>query len=242
MFKALLTLVRGGASAVGSEIADRNALLILDQQLRDATVALERAKRALALAIAQDQQEGLRLATVERQIADLEGRVLAALEGGRDELARDGAEAIARLEADRDATTAARSLFAAEIARLRNHVSQAEARIAAVDRGRRVARAAETMRHVRRGRVETSLPHQATLAEAEQTLKRLRARQDEVAIAEDALDQIDSATTPAAAAERLAAEGFGPPMRATAEDVIARLKLRGPQQKPAVRPVDIASS
>ena len=233
MFKALLTLARGGVSAAGSEIADRNALLILDQQLRDATAALERAKRALALAIAQDQQEGSRLVIIERQIADLEGRVLAALEGGRDELARDGAEAIARLEADRDAAATARSLFATEIARLRNHVSQAEARIAAVDRGRRVARAAEAVRLVRRGRLEPAMPHQATLAEAEKTLKRLRERQEEAAIAEEALDQIDAATAPIAAAERLAAEGFGPRMRTTAEDVIARLKLCAPQQNAA---------
>ena len=87
---------------------------------------------------------------------------------------------------------------------------------------------------MRRGRVETALPHQATLAEAEKTLKRLRERQGETAIAEEALDQIDAATAPVAAAERLAAEGFGPPMRATADDVIARLKARGPQQKAAV--------
>ena len=160
--------------------------------------------------------------------------MLAALEGSRDEIAWEGAEAIARLEADRDATTTARSLFATEIARLRNHASQAEARIAAVDRGRRVARAAEAVRHMRRGRVETAPLHQATLAEAETTLKRLRERQDEAAIAEEALDQIDAAAAPVAAAERLAAEGFGPPMRATADDVIARLKARGPQQKAAV--------
>lgn len=191
-------------------------------------------KRTLALAIAQDQQEGSRLATTERQIADLESRVLAALEGDRDELARDGAEAIARLEADRDAARAARSLFAREIARLRDYVNRAEMRIAAVDRRRRVARAAEAVRHVRRGRVETAMPHQATLSEAEETLKRLRERQDEAATAEEVLEQIDAATAPAAAAERLAGEGFGPPMHTTADDVIARLKARGPQQKAAV--------
>lgn len=242
MFKILVTLARGRASAAATELADRNALLILDQQVRDATAALERAKRSLALAIAQDQQEGTRLTTTERQIADLESRVLAALEGGRDELVREGAEAIARLEADRDAAKTARSLFAAEIARLRNHVSQAEARITAVDRGRRTARAAESVRHMRRGRVETATPYQATLSEAEGTLKRLRERQDEAAIAEDVLDGIDIATAPATAADRLAAEGFGPPMRSTADDVIARLKAKRPATENGGSPADTASN
>jgi phage shock protein A len=233
MLKTLITLVRGHTSAAESAIVDRNALLILDQQLRDASAALERAKRALAIAIAQDQQEATRLAAIETQITDLEPRVLAALEAGRDDLARDGAETIARLEADRDAARSARALFAAQIARLRQHVSEAGSRIAAVDRGRRIARAAEAVRDMRRGRIETAMPHQATLAEAEATLQRLSELQSVAATAEEALDAIDAATAPATAAERLAAEGFGAPLRTSADDVIARLKARGAGSKPA---------
>jgi len=231
MLKTLVTLVRGRAGAVMEEVADRNALLILDQQVRDATVALDKAKRALAFVIAQDQQESSRLARLESQIVDLEARVIGAIEGGREELAHEGATAITHLEANRDAARNARSLFAAEIAKLRDHVRQAEGRIVEIDRGRRLARAAEAVRNVRRGRVEGAMLHQATLAEAEQTLKRLQERQEAASIAEDALSQLDEATAPASAAERLAAEGFGPPLRATAADVIARLKLRASQPK-----------
>lgn len=226
MFKTILTLMRGGAAAAGEEIADRNALLILDQQLRDSTSALERAKRALALAIAQDQQEGERLNATLARIKDLETRVSAALESAREDLAREGAEAIATLEADRDAAQTARSLFASEIGRLRSHVTQAEARIAAVDRGRRIARAAEAVRITRRGRTEAALPHEATLAEAEVTLKRLRERQTEARLADEALDQIETATSPIVAAERLAAQGFGPRIKTTADDVISRLRAK----------------
>ena len=84
MFKTVLTLFRGSVAAVGEELEDRNALLILDQQMRDAAVAVERAKRTLALAIAQDQQEGRRLDATNARIADLEIRATAALDGGRD--------------------------------------------------------------------------------------------------------------------------------------------------------------
>lgn len=226
MFKTLFTLVRGGAAAAGEEIVDRNALLILDQQLRDATAALDRSKKALALAMAQDQQEGVRLESVKAQIADLETRVGEALTAGDDMLARHGAEAIATLEADRDAAMTARALFASEISRLRAHVAQAERRITAVDRGRRIARAAESVRRLRAGRTEASAPYEATLAEAETTLSRLRQRQTEACAAEDALDAIDASIAPSKAAEDLAAAGFGPKLRTTAEDVLARLKTR----------------
>jgi phage shock protein A len=224
MFKTLLTLARGKAAAAEEDLTDRNALLILDQQLRDATASLDRAKKSLALSIAQDRQEGARLDHINKQIADLESRVTAALTGGREDLAREGAQAIANLEADRDAATTARSLFATEISRLRMHVQRVESRIGAVDQGRRVARAAEAVRQMRSGRVEESLPHQATLSEAEATLTRLRQRQIESQVADEELERIDASTGPIVAAERLAAEGFGPRLRTTADDVLARLK------------------
>lgn len=226
MLKMLLTLARGGAASAAEKAADANALVILDQQLRDATASLERARRSLALAIAQDRQEGQRLDAVNAQIADLEQRVVAALEGDEGDLARRGAEAIASLEADRDAALTARRLFAGEIERLRAHVSQAEGRIAAVDRGRRIARAAESVRDLRRGRIDPARPYEATLSEAETTLNRLRQRQMEAVAAEEALDEIDASVAPARAAEHLAAAGFGPKLKTTADDVLARLKSK----------------
>ena len=117
MFKTVLTLFRGSVAAAGEELEGRTALLILNQQMRDSAAAVERAKRALALAIAQDQQEGRRLDSIKAQIADLEVRAIAALDGERNDLANDAAEAIAALEADRDAATTALTLFAAEITR-----------------------------------------------------------------------------------------------------------------------------
>jgi phage shock protein A len=145
MIKTVLTLFRGRMAAAGEELEGRNALLILDQQMRDAAVAVERAKRTLALAIAQDQQEGRRLDASNGRIADLEIRATAALDGGRADLAREAAEQIAALEADRDAAMTARALFASEIARLKRHVASAEARITELDRGRRIARASEAV-------------------------------------------------------------------------------------------------
>ena len=224
MFKTVLTLFRGSVASAGEELEGRTALLILDQQMRDSAATVERAKRALALAIAQDQQEGRRLAGIKTQIADLEGRAIAALDGERHDLANEAAAAIASLESDRDAATTARALFASEIARLKRQVSDAEKRIGELDRGRRIARAAEAVRAMRRGGVESARPYESTLPEAENTLRRLRERQQEAQAADDALADIDAATGPLATAEKLAEQGFGPRLRPTAEDVLARLK------------------
>jgi len=169
MLKTLVTLVRGRTFAIAEGVADQNALLILDQQMGDATGALDRAKKALAVAIAQESQEGQRLDATRSRIEDLETRAVAAIEAGRDDLATEAAEAIATLEGERDASLTARALFAAEIAKLKSHVLQQQMRFSQLERGRRIARAAEAVRVARRGRIEGAPIFAGTLAEAEAT-------------------------------------------------------------------------
>ena len=229
MFKTVLTLFRGSVAVAGEELEARNALLILDQQTRDAAAAVDRAKRTLALAIAQDLGEGRRLDATNARIADLEVRATAALEGGREDLAREAAEQIATLEADRDAAMTARALFASEIGRLKRQVAGAESRITELDRGRRLARASEAVRAMRRGGVEAARPYESTLPEAEHTLKRLRERQQEAQAADQALTELDAASSPLATAEKLAEQGFGPRLKSTADDVLARLNAKRTQ-------------
>ncbi|TXN01129.1 PspA/IM30 family protein, partial [Methylobacterium sp. WL122] len=57
MLKLLNILARGNVARATEDLYDRNALLILDQQIRETRAALERSRRALALAIAGDQAE-----------------------------------------------------------------------------------------------------------------------------------------------------------------------------------------
>ena len=211
MFKTVLTLFRGSVAVAGEELEDRSALLILDQQMRDAASAVERSKRTLALAIAQDQQEGRRLDATNARIADLELRATAALDGGRDDLAREGAQSIANLEADRDAAMTARTLFAQEIARLKRHVSGAEARLTELDRGRRLARASEAVRNMRRGGVEAARPYESTLPEAEKTLETPpRATGRSVLAADEALIELDAAFFPAGDRRKARRAGIRP--------------------------------
>lgn len=231
MLKTVLTLFRGTVSAAETELADRGALVILDQQIRDAATAIERARRALAVATAQDEAEGKRLEKTLTRIADLEERAVAALAGGREDLATEAAEAIALMEDDRDAIGAARASFAGEISHLRRTVAQAGRRLSELERGRRVAQAAEQVRRLKAGHRVDGL---GALAEAEATLKRLRERQAETTAADAALQTIDPDAAPADIAERLETEGFGRRTRASAADVLGRLRQRTAPTQPAL--------
>lgn len=224
MFKTVVTLLRGRAYEAEERLADRHALSLLDQQMRDAAFAIGRAKKALAIAIAQDRAEAQKLAAARSRIGELEARAVEALRAGRDDLAQKAAETIAALEGDAQAAEKARAIFAAEIAKLERHVQSQTARLAELERGRRIARAAQAVRVARRGRLEEAPCHQSTLSEAEATLARLRERQTEACAAEAALDALEAEPCAENLNETLADAGFGPPVKPRPADVLARLK------------------
>ena len=234
MLKTLVTLIRGGIAAAEEDVADRSALLILDQQIRDGAAATERARRALALEIVQDEAEGRRLDATLSRIADLENRAREALAANREELAGEAAEAIAVMEADRDAIREARDTFKREITQLKAAVSGAAQRLADLERGRRIAQAAEAVRRLKTQGVRG--PGVATLAEAETTLKRLRERQREEASAARALDNLHDIGAESVSS-KLEAAGFGPRTRPTAAEVLARLRQSLPQNPPTPAPM-----
>ncbi len=221
MFKTMVTLMRGRAAAAEEQMADRHALAILDQQMRDTRSSLAALQRALATALAEEAQEARRHQAVLTRIAELETRTRAALAAGQDALATEAAEAIAGLEQERDAGAGARASFAAEITRLRRAVATTGQRVAALERGRRSARVAEAVRVARQGRMEPAPQDRATLSEAEATLTRLRAQQTQAEAADAFLDEVEGAAT---LDERMAAAGVGPDIRPTAASVLARLR------------------
>jgi phage shock protein A len=232
MLKTIITLFRGAAFRAEEEFADRSALLILDQQIRDAAAGIERARRALAVAIAQDEAEGKRLETTLSRIADLEERALAALDGHNEELAAEAAEAIAVMESDRDAIREARATFAREIAGLKASVRKSSQRLAELERGWRIALAAESVRRLKTGHGLGTPTGATALADAEATLRRLRERQSEDAATDAAYETLDA--NPTGIAEKLEAAGFGKRTRPTAASVLERLKQKTGAPAPAV--------
>ncbi len=225
MLKTLVTLMRGSQAAAAEQLADQHALLLLDQQMRDAAATLAHAQRALAVALAEDAQEARRGTVQQERAAALEQRARAALAAGSEAMAGEAAEAIATLETEHAAGQQARALFATEIARLRGYVADSERRLAELGRGRRLARVAEAVRISRRGTIEPAGAQLCTLSEAEATLARLRGRQENAAEASDALAGASAAARPETIDKRMEAAGFGPATRPTAASVLARLKL-----------------
>ena len=237
MYKHFVTLLRGTAHDTAQGALDRNALRLLDQQIRDARGHVAAAKKAVAIAMAQSAQEARALEAAGAKIADLEARARAALEKGEDGLAREAAEAIAGLEAEQEAARAAQETFEREIARLKQLLRQGEARLRELERGRRVAAAKDKAQTLGDGKgiaaPGAECLTQATLGEAEATLERLQSQQKEAEEATKALHALDAETSPEGIAARLSDAGFGPPPQRSVDDILARLKADAASGEPA---------
>ncbi|MGZ2430438.1 PspA/IM30 family protein [Rhizobium redzepovicii] len=223
MFKLISILLRGRAHDAEQAFADRNAVPLLAQQIRDAAQSIQSARRSVAVAIAQNEQEKGQHAAIVARIADLENRASAALAKGNEALAREAAEAIAYLEAERDASEKAQGQFTSSIDKLKAIVRASEARLQELQRGERLARATQEAQKLD---VVVAGPGLATLDDAEETLARLRLRQSQNELTAAALKDMEGSIRPAGIIEKLANAGCGAPLRSSADDVLARLKSR----------------
>lgn len=221
MFKSMFALIRGTSHEAAQGVVDRNAMIILRQQIRDSAEAVTSAKKAVAIATAQNEQEKRQHQKLVARIGDLEDRTIAALENGESELAKEAAEAIAILEAERDASEQAQKSFSVEIERLKRVVLQSEARLRDLKRGHRIADATDKTQRLRQSAPNSGL---SALQDAECTLTRLRERQMEMDAAANALDDMADENNPDAIAQKLSEAGCGSPITSTADQVLARLQ------------------
>ncbi|MDZ7823617.1 MAG: PspA/IM30 family protein [Ahrensia sp.] len=223
MWKSFMALIRGRSYEASEAVVDANAMTILRQQIRDCANAVGAARKAVAVAVAQNEQEIVQHTRLTTQISDLENRVIAAIEQGKEELAREAAEVIALLEAERDSSIQAQNTFNAEITRLKNIVSQSESRLRELERGQRIASATDKTQRLRSTHPSSGI---SALQDAEKTLSRLRQRQAEIDATSAAMDEMALSNDPLSIAEKLAQAGCGAPVKTSADDVIARLTAK----------------
>ncbi len=221
MFKQIITLIRGAANQTAEELTDRHALAILKQQVNDCSSAVITARKAVAIAIAQNEQEIIQHKRLLARMADLEERMLAALELNKNDLAQEAAESIAALETECETTQQAQTLYETEIDRLKGIVRVAEMRLRELKRGQRIATATDKTQRLRETMPGSGL---SSLKDAEETLNRLRVRQQQIDTTAEAISEMEETGDPACIINKLAEAGCGTPQKTSAEDVLARLQ------------------
>jgi len=187
----------------------------LERSMTAAHHAHTSARRALAVAVAEETRETERRLALIAKTGDLEQRAIAALRAGREDLATQAAEAIAAMTADIDASERASHRFAAEVALARREVDAQRRRLSELDRGRRLARIGDALTatmHVSETGLDSFSEAEAALAKVAANNHDARAIRQEMSPAAEQL------------IERLSDAGFGEPVQVLASDVLTRLR------------------
>jgi phage shock protein A len=124
----LLDLLDGLRGSPASPMAS------LDRSLAAAGHAHISARRALALALAEEARETDRRTALAAKLGGLEARAVDALRAGREDLAVQASEAIAAMATEIDASERASQRFAAEVALARREVDRQRAVVRARSR------------------------------------------------------------------------------------------------------------
>ncbi|MDX2155729.1 MAG: PspA/IM30 family protein [Hyphomicrobiaceae bacterium] len=231
--KILSTLMRGAAAEAEDAVFEVNAIRILEQQLRDAAIALEHAKRELACAMAHRASEARAAEALDARIAELETSAVAALVGSRDDLAEEAATVIAATEDERADRCKAVERLDVEILRLRRLADDGHRRLADLRRGLEMARAQEALRRAGANGRRALATGTGALREAEATLKRIRESHVKAEDLAAAAESLDDAVAGKDLDQRLAEAGFRPGLRTKPSDVLARLKARNAAERPS---------
>ena len=224
MFNVLKTLFAGASARAEEQLVDTFAIDLIEQKIREADAGLAAAKNTLAALIVRQRNEQQTFDRVVAQITDLEGRVRQALASNREDLASDGATAIAQLENERAVRRDTLNQLANRIARTQSSVEKAHRRIIDLRQGMISARAADAERKAQKS-LNRSLGSTAAVREAEELIARVMGQSDPLAESE-VLDEIDDGLSNAGITDRLGAAGFGAKSKVDAGDILARLKAQ----------------
>jgi phage shock protein A len=208
LFKNLIACVLGS-------VGPQATIASLDRSVAAAGAAHLTARRAFAVAVAEEARETDRRTSMTAKVADLEARAVAAIRAGREDLALSASETIALVRTEIEASEHASVRFAQEAIRVRREVDVQRLRLADLDRGRRLARVGIAL-NLPSPTAGSQIDH---LAAAEATLAKVNAdNADWQAVREAMACPVDRLT------DRMSEEGFGQPLTVKASDVMARLR------------------
>ncbi|HIN71810.1 MAG TPA: PspA/IM30 family protein [Dehalococcoidia bacterium] len=219
------TAVRGGVSEAGEAIVDKQALRILDQEIRDADSELGRSKEALTGIIAKRKLADKKVDSLKSSLTEYEGYAMQALNKDDDGLAIEIAEKIAGLETELLGEEGLAKAFSESEGQLRKTVGQTEANLKRLKQQVDTVKATES---VQRSQAAVAARHSgagSSMRSALDSLDRLKSKQAERAAKFEAASELAESTEEVSLDAKLKAAGIVDG-GASGGDVLARLKAK----------------
>lgn len=222
MFGTLKTLITGASARAEDQVRDRYAIELIDQKIREAEATLVAAKTTLASLIQRQRNETRLIEALDTRLADLTSRATDALKAGREDLARQAAEAIAGMENERAVRRQTLDRLETRVCQLRASIDTAHRRIIDLKQGAITARAIRREQDMQ-DRLNRTLAGPSPADEAQALIDRVT-QDDDPFEQSEILREIDGGLTHGDIAETLAEAGFGANTKSTGPSVLNRLR------------------
>ncbi len=222
MFKTLTTLFAGANARAEDRVRDAFAIELIDQKIREAETQLKTAKATLASLIQRQRSEDQHRQGLQTRINAITKRAKAAIDADNMTLAEEAANAIAQMENELTIREQTLARLDQKILRLRNSIETGQRRIVDLKQGAIQARAVRREQSIQ-ARMAGSGSTAGSVEEAEELIASVIGKDDPFEHSQ-ILAEINADLTHDTLEDRMADAGFGPATRATAKDVLNRLK------------------
>lgn len=225
LWNKIFTLFRGAATEAGQAVVDKNAIRILEQEIRDASEALRKSREDLTKMMAQRKLAWDKLAPKQAKVQEYGGYIEQLLARGDEALAMEVAEKLAALEADMVQEAQLIQQYDANIETLKKSILKAESTITRLKQQVDSVKATENVQRAQAAIAAQSSGANSALRTAADSLERIKAKQAETAARIDAAQQLEQLDGDSDLKSRLARAGVLED-QSSANAVLARFKAK----------------
>lgn len=209
VIKKVITLMRSSVRDIGESVVDANASLIYEQEILDAKRSIMDAKHELTGVMAQEMQSARSIEQLQNDIQRYESLAVEALNKHQDDLAMEVAAKVSALDLELQDQSRAHAACAVQVARLKDLIKTAEARVREHERELGIAKTTESVYRATRSISDNIDQGGSRLVSARESLERIKKRHQTLADRMTAAEQLNKEFSDAALADKLAAAGVG---------------------------------
>jgi phage shock protein A len=221
----MMTALRGGVNEAGEAVVDSQALRILDQEVREASQALQDSKNSLAEIMARQKVAEEKVVGLKKQIEEHEGYAIKALEKGDEGLAHEVAEKIADLENQSTQEQESADGFAASADQMRAAIKQTERNLKRLKQQVDTVKANENVQRAQAAVAERHSGSHSKMRTAMDSLDRIKEKQALKSAQMAAASELAEDTSEASLQAKLEEAGIAASVN-SADDILERLKKK----------------
>ncbi len=223
VWKKLFTAIKGGVNEAAEDVADNQALRILDQEIREAKEELRKSDQALVSLVAKRKLADNKISGLDGSIAEYEEHARNAMTKGEQDLALECAGRVAELTTQRGVEQNYADQFKVSEKKLRENIAQAKDKLRQLEQQVDVVKANEAVQKAQASVSSTNVGANSKMTTAVESLERIKNRQAEKQAQLEAAEELHEAQTGSSLDQKLANAGIAPGGKSSAEDELARI-------------------